>query len=63
MDCLFGAIIIYQFIYYVFYLECESLTAVRCLAYFLVQKSKKKGPGSSHTDIPSILMEAKVSGT
>ena len=44
------------------FLESESLTAVRCLAYFMIAKCWKalKGP-SNNVVIPHYLMEAVVS--
>ncbi len=42
------------------HLEAESLTALRCLAYWLVPKKRKAGGQESTVDIPHLLMEGKV---
>lgn len=41
--------------------EAVSLSAFRCLAAFLLVKTRKKDD-SSHMDIPHVLAEATVSG-
>ena len=41
-------------------LELESLTALRCLSYFLIPKTRKKTSAES-MDIPHILVDTVVS--
>ena len=40
-------------------LDCESSTAIRCLAYFLTVKSKKKAV-ESNADVPFLMKEVPV---
>ena len=42
-------------------IEADSLTAIRCLAAFLITRSRKKGADDSEKDIPHIMVETQVS--
>ena len=43
-------------------LECTSLKVMRCLAYFLSTKSKKKSPETcTEADVPFLIIEVPVS--
>ena len=44
-----------------YFLEADDVTAVRCLASFLMSKSRMKCADDSEVDIPHVLVEAKVS--
>ena len=41
-----------------YFLEADDVTAVRCLASFLMSKSRKKCADDSEVDIPHVLVEA-----
>ena len=43
------------------YIDIKSLTAFRCLGYFLIPKSRKKEQNVDKMDIPHVLVDGVVS--